>query len=276
MDVLKFFQNLDQRYYQMAFLLTLFVYAKFVAKLPHMEWWYVATIFLSIQIFQYYFSKVFKIKYDWRSPFISGTAITILMATTSFRAAVFVAFFTVAFKFLVRYNGKHIFNPNNISIVLTILTFPTLAKIAPYQWGLNSISTAIFVILAGIVVSRSVKSYDIALYFYAMYGFSMFVIFTAGLFSGSLVLHMISIPITLFTFFMITDPIVIPNTSSGRFVFALFTVFVSNLIYIFTSFAPAFIFALPFASLITPFIDSYFGGENFQWKKGTIGDGLKS
>jgi Na+-translocating ferredoxin:NAD+ oxidoreductase RnfD subunit len=68
---------------------------------------------------------------------------------------------------------------------------------------------------------------------------------------------------------------VIPNTTEGRFVFALFTVFVSNLIYIFTSFAPAFIFALPFASLITPLIDSYFGGKNFQWKKGTIRDSLK-
>lgn len=273
--MLKFFQNLDQRYYQMAFLLSLFVYAKFVIGLPHMEWWYVATIFISIQLFQYHFSKVFSVLYDWRSPFISGTAITILMATRSFAAAVFVAFFTIALKFLVRYNGKHIFNPNNISIVLTVLTFPTIAKIAPYQWGLNSISAAIFVVLAGIVVSRSVKSYDVAVYFYVLYGASMFAFSQAGLFSGSLLLHMISIPITLFTFFMITDPRVIPNTTEGRFVFALLTVFVSNLIYIFTSFAPAFIFALPFSSLITPLIDSYFGGKNFQWKKGTIRDALK-
>jgi hypothetical protein len=271
----KFFQSLDQRYYQIAFLLILFVYAKFVVGLAHMEWWYVATIFVSIQLFQYYFSKIFNVPYDWRSPLISGTAITILLATRSFAAAVFVAFFTVALKFLVRYNNKHIFNPNNISIVLTVLTFPTLAKIAPYQWGLDSISAAIFVVLAGILVSRSVKSYDIALYFYVLYGASMFAFSQTGLFSGSLLLHMISIPITLFTFFMITDPRVIPNSSEGRFIFALFTVFVSNLIYIFTSFAPAFIFALPFASLITPLIDSYFGGKNFEWKKGAVRDSLK-
>lgn len=273
--MLRFFQNLDQRYYQMAFLLTLFVYAKFVIGLAHMQWWYIVTIFASIQLFQYYFSKIFNVKYDWKSPFISGTAITILLATSSFAAALFVTFFTIAPKFLVRYNGKHIFNPNNISIVLTVLTFPALAKIAPYQWGLNSISTAIFVILAGILVSRSVKSYDIALYFYVLYGASMFAFAQVGLFSGSLLLHMISIPITLFTFFMITDPRVIPNTTEGKFVFALVTVFVTNLIYIFTNFSPAFVFALPFASLVTPLIDSYFGGKNFEWKKGTVGNGLK-
>lgn len=267
---ISFLGNLDQRYFQMTFLLTLFIYAKFVVGLAHMEWWYILTIFTSIQVFQYHFSKVFKVAYDWKSPFISGTAITILLATTSFVAAIFVSFFTIALKFLVRHNGKHIFNPNNISIVLTVLSFPLLAKIAPYQWGLNSVSAAIFVVLVGIFVSRSVKSYDVALYFYSLYGLSMFTFSELGLFSGSLFLHMISIPITLFTFFMITDPRVIPNTSEGRFLFALVCVFVANIFYIYTRLSPTFIFALPIASLITPLIDTYFGGKNFEWKKAAI------
>jgi Na+-transporting NADH:ubiquinone oxidoreductase subunit NqrB len=183
------------------------------------------------------------------------------------RIVLFCTFFTIASKFLIRYNEKHIFNPNNFSIVLTLFMFPSIAKVAPYQWGLESWSFAIFIIIVGFLISRSVRSYDLAIYFLSLYSFSMFIFSFMGLYNGNLFLHIMSIPITLFSFFMITDPKVIPNTTEGRFIFAVITVTISNILYIFTNLTPPFIFALPVSSLITPLIDSYFLGKNFQWNK---------
>jgi Na+-transporting NADH:ubiquinone oxidoreductase subunit NqrB len=259
--------KIDQRYYQIAFLFSLFLYAKFYLYLPHMKWWYIFLVISSTQIFQFYFSQIFKLKFDWRSSLISSLAITILLATNSWQAAIFCTFFTIASKFLIRYNEKHIFNPNNFSIVLTLFMFPSIAKVAPYQWGLESWSFAIFIIIVGFLISRSVRSYDLAIYFLSLYSFSMFIFSFMGLYNGNLFLHIMSIPITLFSFFMITDPKVIPNTTEGRFIFAVITVTISNILYIFTNLTPPFIFALPVSSLITPLIDSYFLGKNFQWNK---------
>ena len=262
--------QIDQRYYQLAFLLFLFTYAKFYLDLPHMTYWYILSVVTSIQIFQYYFSYIFKLNFDWRSSLISSIAITILLATNSFQAAIFCTFFTVASQFLIRANNKHIFNPNNFAIVLTIFMFPEVAKIAPYQWGGDSSFLAVFVILAGLMVSSSVKSYDMALYFLGLYSASMYIFSFAGLYSGDLWLHLVSIPITLFSFFMITDPKVIPNSTEGRFLFAVLVVVVTNIIYVFTTLSPAFIFALPIVSLVTPFIDTHFGGKNFNWYKPAV------
>jgi len=260
-------KNIDQRLLQSIFLQSLFLYAWFYLKIPHITLWYVLTIFVSIETFQYYFSNFFKIPYDFKSAMISGTSIIVLLSTDSWQVAVFCTFFTIASKFLIRANGKHIFNPNNFGIILTIIMFPTLAKITPYQWGLDSTSLAFLVAAWGVFVTLSVKRCDIALFFYFGHMASMLLFSYTNLFSGNLFLYMISIPITLFSFFMITDPRVTPNTFIGRFIFAGVCVFLTDLIYIFTSLSPSFMFALPFVGLLTPVIDKHFGGQNFEWNK---------
>lgn len=265
-------KKMDQRLFQSIFLQSLFLYAWFHLHIPHITWWYVLTVFVSIQAFQYYFSKTFNVPYEFKSAMISGTSLVVLLSTNSFQVAIFCTFFTVASKFLIRANGKHIFNPNNFAIVLTLLMFPGLAKITPYQWGINSITIAILILVWGTFVTLSVKRYDIALFFYVEYALSMILFSYTNLFSGDIFLHLASVPITLFSFFMITDPKVTPDSRIGRFIFATLCVLLSNILYIFTNLSPSFIFALPLISILTPIIDKTFGGEKFNWNKRTSND----
>ena len=52
--------------------------------------------------------------------------------------AVLASFIAIGSKFLLKYNGKHIFNPANIGIIATILITKN-AWISPGQWGSNII-----------------------------------------------------------------------------------------------------------------------------------------
>ncbi len=254
----------------MAFLVVVLLMATFVLKLPQIQLWYIVTIFVFMQLFQVYFSWFAKIPYNWKSSFVAGMPIIILMSTQSLQAAIFCTFVTVASKFIVRYNNKHIFNPNNFGIVMTILAFPGLAAVTPYQWGFDSSMLALFVLACGLLISYSVKRTDVALFFLIPYSFTVLLFSYVNLFSGNIFHHLLSVPIILFSFFMITDPKTTPDTTIGRLIFSLSLVFITILLYIFSSFKPAFFFALPLASLLVPFIDSYFKGQKFEWEDTVI------
>ncbi len=264
-SVKNFFKNTNQIYFQMTFLFLVLLYVSFVLKLPQITLWYVATVFIFMQVFQYYFSWFFKVPYNWKSSFTAGMPILFLMSTQSVQAAIFCTFATVASKFLVRYNNKHIFNPNNFGIALTIFAFPGLAAVTPYQWGFDSSLLAVVVFLVGLFITYSVRRTDIAFFFIIPYSLTILLFSYLDLFSGNIFHHLISVPVVLFSFFMITDPKTIPDTRIGRFIFAMALLIITILIYIFTDLKPAFFFALPFASLLSPIIDNYFKGVKFEW-----------
>jgi Na+-transporting NADH:ubiquinone oxidoreductase subunit NqrB len=258
--------QINQIYFQMFFLVTVLLYVTFILKLPQIESWYVITVFIFMQLFQFYFSWFFKITYNWKSSFTAGIPILFLMSTQHLQAAIFVTFVTVASKFIIRFNNKHIFNPNNFGIVLTIFTFPGLAAVTPYQWGFDSSLLAVFIFIVGLFITYSVKRTDMAFFFLIPYTFSILLFSYLDLFSGNIFHHLISVPIILFSFFMITDPKTIPDARIGRFIFAIILVSISSFLYIYTNLKPAFFFALPLASIFSPIIDFYFKSPKFEWK----------
>lgn len=266
----KLFNNVDQRYYQLIVLFSLFLFATFYLKLPHITLTYAAVVMLSAQAFQYYFCWLFKVKYDPFSTLLASFSTVILLETYHIPAMFFVSFVIVASKFIFRFNDKHIFIPNNIAMVLTMLMFPGLAFIPIYNWGVNSMYLGITLIILGTFVASSVKKLDMPIFFFAEYSFSILVFSYLNIFSGDILLYLVSLPITLFAFFNLTDPKPIPNTRLGRFVFVTILVLTSNIIYIFArEFTPSFFFALPIACLFSPVIDKYFKGEKFIWNNKT-------
>jgi Na+-transporting NADH:ubiquinone oxidoreductase subunit NqrB len=69
-----------------------------------------------------------------RSALISGLSLCLLLRTNRSDLAAVAAIITIAGKFLIRVNGKHVFNPTNGGIVAMLL-FTDQVWVSPGQWG---------------------------------------------------------------------------------------------------------------------------------------------
>ena len=69
-----------------------------------------------------------------RSALISGLSLCLLLRTNRADLAVLAAMVTIAGKFVIRVNGKHIFNPTNCAIVAMLLLTDRV-WVSPGQWG---------------------------------------------------------------------------------------------------------------------------------------------
>ncbi|HMI32460.1 MAG TPA: hypothetical protein VK527_12060, partial [Candidatus Limnocylindrales bacterium] len=107
---------------------------------------------------QYICTKLWRLpKFDPKSALISGLSLCLLLRTNYAAVAVFAAVVTIASKFVLRINGKHIFNPTNFGLVfLMLLGAPVW--VSPGQWG--SVATFVFLMacLGGLVVNRAARS----------------------------------------------------------------------------------------------------------------------
>ena len=71
---------------------------------------------------------------SWKSAAISALGLCLLLKVNLLSTAVIAAVVTIASKFLIRRGNKHIFNPANFGIIVTILLTEN-AWVSPGQWG---------------------------------------------------------------------------------------------------------------------------------------------
>src|SRR5262249_18132916 len=69
-----------------------------------------------------------------RSALISGLSLCLLLRTSRSELAVSAAVVAIASKFLIRIDGKHLFNPTNGAIVAMLL-LTNQVWVSPGQWG---------------------------------------------------------------------------------------------------------------------------------------------
>ncbi|WP_431211269.1 hypothetical protein ACQ86N_36055 [Puia sp. P3] len=80
----------------------------------------------------------------------------LLLKTNHLYTALIAAFLTVVSKYLLRFKGKHIFNPSAFGIAATILITGD-AWLSPGQWGNGAILFFLVLTLGTIVVTRVQK-----------------------------------------------------------------------------------------------------------------------
>ncbi len=104
----------DPRYYQIAVLASLLAYG--AGWLSFDIGFRQITILLgTVLATQFLCGKFFNVAaFDPRSALISGLSLCLLLRTNSWALIAATAVFTIASKFLFKWNGKHIFNPTNI------------------------------------------------------------------------------------------------------------------------------------------------------------------
>jgi Na+-transporting NADH:ubiquinone oxidoreductase subunit NqrB len=199
-----------------------------------------------------------------RSALISGLSLCLLLRTNRPALAILAAMLTIAGKFLVRFRGKHIFNPTNGGLVAMLLLTDQV-WVSPGQWGSAAFFTFLMVCVGGVVVSRASRS-DVT---YAFIVFYCALLFGRSLYLGepfAIPLHRLeSGALLLFTFFMISDPKTTPDSRAGRVLFAglvalgawyvQFRMFRTN----------GLLWSLAAGSLLVPLIDRLFRGDRYVW-----------
>ncbi len=161
------------------------------------------------------------VSFEWKSALISGLSLCLLLRTNSLWLAAAGAAAAIGSKFLLRWRGKHLFNPTVFALVGLLLCADGCAWVSPGQWGSVAFFAFLFVCLGGLVVSRAGRA-DVALSFLAFY---LGLVLARSLWLGeplAIPLHrMQSGSVLLFAFFMISDPRTTPDSRPGRILFAL-------------------------------------------------------
>ncbi len=158
-------------------------------------------------------------RFDIRSPLISSLSLTIILRADLWVMAVAAAV-AIGAKYLIRWDGRHVFNPANLAIIVCVLALG--GWIDTGQWGSATLQVFAFAGLAALVLTLSSRL-DVALAFLGTYGGLLYVrhvlwlgdplaIWIKNLSSGALL---------LFTFFMITDPRTTPDSRALRIAFAV-------------------------------------------------------
>jgi Na+-transporting NADH:ubiquinone oxidoreductase subunit NqrB len=207
-----------------------------------------------------------------KSALITALSLSLLLRSDHWITLTIAATTAIASKFLLRVQGKQIFNPANFGII-SVLVMTNDAWVSPGQWGNDSWYALLFLGLGGIVLKR-VGRWDTSALFLSSYALLEAIrtlwlgwewdVFSHRLMSGSLL---------LFALFMVTDPRSIPNARSGRLLWvgclALLTFVLRNQFLVST--APFWaLFAL---SPLTVLLDRLWAAPHFTWADASQAEG---
>jgi Na+-translocating ferredoxin:NAD+ oxidoreductase RnfD subunit len=163
------------------------------------------------------------------SAYVSGISVGMLVRSPEFWPYALCAAISITSKYLIRVDGRHIWNPSNLGIVaMLVLAADTVASLS-VQWG-NTLLPMVTVWLFGAVIINTLGRFHITLTYVASF------IAFAGLRSvitGHPFLAEVA-PITgpmyqLYIFFMITDPKTTVRTKKGQMLTVLVVALVESL-----------------------------------------------
>lgn len=265
MNFLKSFFQKDARYFQIGALSFFLLYGLFFLdwEAELFRYGIIITTCLITQIVCVFFTT--KNYQSWKSALISALGLCLLLKVNLFETAAIAAILTISSKFLIRKGNKHIFNPANFGIIVTILLTGD-AWVSPGQWG-SSFLLVLFIGVAGLMVLWKVGRIDTGLSFFATFFCLQF--FQNVIYKGwpmdYLVHEFSNGTILLFTFFMITDPMTTPNAPKARYLWAslaaVLAFVLTNWLYVYAAPIWALLLLAPFTSIF----DSLFIHKKFSW-----------
>lgn len=263
----------DARYFQMAFQLTFLTYG-----ILFLQWqaaWLAYVLFISTALLIQWLADSITAKKiihplqwnngGWKSALISSLSLCLLLKTNHWYICIIAAVITVLSKYILRYKGKHIFNPSAFGIVATVLLIKD-AWLSPGQWG-SSVVIFFAVCCLGLIVVSKVQRLDITLAFLITFAGLLFVrqilylnwsadVFIQSISTGSLL---------LFSFFMISDPKTAPNHPTARIIWAVLIAAVAFYLSAFKWMNSTPIYVLVFAAPLVPLFDWLMKAKRFEW-----------
>ncbi len=164
------------------------------------------------------------------SAYITGISVGILTRSPLLWPFALCAAISITSKYVLRFRGRHLWNPSNFGIVMMLLLAPYAYSTLSIQWGNNLYAMAIIWTLGSIIIYRLKRFHIVATYA------PLFVLSAAVVtfWQGNSFLTNLS-PITgpmyqLFIFFMITDPMTTVRRSKWAQSFVVFLIVVAETI----------------------------------------------
>ena len=203
---------------------------------------------------------------NWKSVLVSCFSLCLLLKTNHWQVCVLASAITIFSKYLLKFRGKHIFNPSALGIAATVY-FTGSAWISPGQWGSNMV-LFFAIICLGCIVVTNVQQLDVTLAFIFTFATLLFIrqvvylgwpvdFFIHSVTTGSLL---------LFSFFMITDPKTTPNHAIARICWAIAVAAISFYLSAFKFINAAPIWILVCSQPLVPLLDHLFKAKRFEWK----------
>jgi Na+-transporting NADH:ubiquinone oxidoreductase subunit NqrB len=199
------------------------------------------------------------------SALVTCFGLSILLRADSWWVHPLAATVAMSAKFILRWHGRHLYNPANLGVILATTLLPG-TWIAAGQWG-NGLAAALwFVALGGLVTERARRA-DIAWTFLAAWlGLVALRVAWLGQ-SWSVWWHQLgSGALLLFAFFMISDPMTIPVDRRARVGYAVVVAVVAYA-WQYVLFRPnALVWALFIATPLVPLLNAWRPAPAFQWR----------
>lgn len=255
--------RIDPRWWQIGSLAALLLWGITVLRFDVTLWRVMAVVAVALGA-QWVCSRLARISFEWKSAMITALGLSMLVRTNGFAPMLATIVIAIASKFVVRFNGKHIFNPANGAVVLMMLLTDQV-WLSPGQWGSVAFFGFLVMCAGGVVVHRSARS-DVTIAFLAFW--------SAILIGRSLALgDPMSIPLhrlengalLIFAFFMISDPKTTPNSRVGRILFAALVAAGAWFVQFRLFGTNALFWSLAACSPLVPFIDRLIPHARFEW-----------
>lgn len=154
------------------------------------------------------------------SAYISGISVGILIRSPEWWPYFVVSAIAITSKYVLRWRGRHLWNPSNFAIVAILLLAPENTAILSIQWG-NNLWPMLVIWILGAAILYRVRRFHISL----TYAISFLVLACVrSVVTGDPYLAEVA-PITgpmyqLFIFFMVTDPRTTVATKKGQMIVA--------------------------------------------------------
>jgi Na+-transporting NADH:ubiquinone oxidoreductase subunit NqrB len=204
-----------------------------------------------------------------KSALITSLGLCLILQSGSLLTLGLAGFLAISAKFLLRVKGKHLFNPANFGIIASIVLFQD-AWISPGQWGSDTLFLLCLTLMGCIVLHKIGRLETTVVFLGSLFLMEYLRTIVYQGWEMDVLWHKFSSgTLLLFAFFMITDPMTIPNSKKARMIWALIlagaTFLLSTRMQIYT--AP--IWVIFFITPITVLLDKVLPGVKFEWNKST-------
>ncbi len=158
---------------------------------------------------------------EWRIPWpsmVAALGASMLIDGRDIWTFVMLAGIMVASKHLIRWRGRHLFNPNNVAVAVLILAYA--ARVGVNDWGAAPQSVALM-LLFGTIATVRVKRLDLAVAYLAFSFLAYTMVAAAQGWELATVWAFAFSPLQiLIGFFAITDPATSPNGRAEKLIWA--------------------------------------------------------
>jgi enediyne biosynthesis protein E5 len=256
--------GVDPRWYQIGSLTFLLLYGLIWLRFD-LGWKQAALTLGSTLVAQAIFCRIWHARVELKSALISGLSLCLLLRTNEWWITVAAAAIAIGSKYVLRWDGRHLFNPTNFALVVLLALFPQSAWVSPGQWGSFAFFAFLMLCLGSVVVNRAART-DVTV---AFLGFYIALVVARSLWLGdpwSIPVHKLKHgALLLFAFFMISDPKTTPDSRPGRIVFAFLVAFGAAYVQFKLFRNNGMLWSLGLFTLTVPILNLILPGKKYEW-----------